>query len=105
MDDSYAIKLGANDFDDRWRHREEVLMKVEEIENSYQLSPMQQGMLFHSLYTQQSGGYIEQIICALHESLDVSAFKRAWQRVAERHPVLRTSLRWEGLNAPLQEVH
>ncbi len=66
---------------------------------------MQQGMLFHSLYAPQSGVYIQQLICALPENLNVSAFERAWQRVVKRHPVLRASFRWEGLDEPLQEVH
>ncbi len=69
---------------------------VETIEDSYQLSPMQQGMLFHSLYTQHSGVDIEQMVCTLHENLNILAFHRAWQRVVDRHPVLRTSFDWEG---------
>jgi NRPS condensation-like uncharacterized protein len=61
------------------------------IEDSYSLSSMQQGMLFHSLYEQQSGIYIEQIICSLSENLNVSALSQSWQRVVERHSILRTS--------------
>lgn len=75
------------------------------IEDSYPLSPMQQGMLFHSLYEQQSGVYSEQIICNLHENLNVSAFMQSWQRVIERHSVLRTSFFWEGSNQPVQSVY
>jgi surfactin family lipopeptide synthetase C len=78
---------------------------VENIEDSYPLSPVQQGMLFHSLYAPQSGVYIQQLICAFHEDLDVLSFKRAWQRVVERHPILRTSFRLRGIDEPLQEVH
>jgi amino acid adenylation domain-containing protein len=75
------------------------------IEQTYPLSPMQQGMLFHSLYAPESGVDIEQMIINLHERLNVSAFERAWRRVIERHPVLRTRFRWEGLDEPLQDVH
>lgn len=75
------------------------------IEDSYPLSPMQQGMLFHSLYAPGSGVDIEQIVCTLNENLNVSAFEQAWQRVIERYPALRTSFRWEGLDQPIQEVH
>ncbi len=77
----------------------------EHSEDSYPLSPMQQGMLFHSLFAPQSGLYIEQLICSLHECLDVPAFERAWRRIVERHPVLRTSFHWEDGREPLQEVH
>jgi amino acid adenylation domain-containing protein len=76
-----------------------------QIEDRYPLSPMQQGMLFHSQYAPQSGVYVQQLICTLQERLNVSAFKRAWDRVVERHPVFRTSFRWKGLAQPVQEVH
>ncbi len=78
---------------------------VKNIEDSYPLSPIQEGMLFHSLYAPQSGVDVEQIICALHEDLNISALKRSWQRVVERHQVLRTSFCWSGVNEPIQEVH
>ena len=75
------------------------------VEESYPLSPMQQGMLFHSLYAKQSGVNIEQAVLTLHESLNVLAFMLAWQRVVDRHAILRSSFRWEGLDEPLQAVH
>jgi amino acid adenylation domain-containing protein/non-ribosomal peptide synthase protein (TIGR01720 family) len=81
------------------------LTNLGEIEESYSLSPLQQGMLFHSLYAGQSGVDIEQMFCALHEDLDVPAFQTAWQQVLARHSVLRTAFRWIGLDEPLQEVH
>jgi amino acid adenylation domain-containing protein len=62
-------------------------------------------MLFHSLYAPRSGVYIEQILCSLHENLNTSAFGKAWRRVIERHPVMRTSFRWKGLQESIQEVH
>ena len=75
------------------------------IQESYGLSPLQRGMLFHSLDTQASGVDIEQIVCTLNEDLKVPKLLRAWQRVVERHPILRTSFRWEDLPEPQQDVH
>jgi amino acid adenylation domain-containing protein len=75
------------------------------IEDSYALSPVQQGMLFHSLYAGHSGVEIEQMVYTLHEELNVSALMLAWQRVADRHAILRTSFRWEGVDEPIQQVH
>lgn len=75
------------------------------IEDFYPLSPMQQGMLFHSLYAPNSGVYIQQMICGLHENLNVSAFKQAWRRVVDRHPIFRTSFWLKGANQPFQQVH
>jgi amino acid adenylation domain-containing protein len=80
-------------------------MNEQYIEDSYPLSPVQQGMLFHSLYAPQSGVFIPQMIWTLHEDLNVSAFKQAWEQVVKRHPVLRTSFHWEGYDEPLQKVH
>ena len=75
------------------------------VEDAYPLSPLQQGMLFHSLYASQSGVYVQQLVCGLHERLDVTSFERSWRKVIERHAVLRTSFRWEGLQQPVQDVH
>jgi amino acid adenylation domain-containing protein len=66
---------------------------------------MQQGMLFHNLLHPGAEMYIRQIIFTLHEELDVSALREAWQKIVRRHGILRTSLRWEGLDEPVQEVH
>jgi amino acid adenylation domain-containing protein len=76
-----------------------------EIEDSYVISPMQHGMLFHNLLHPGTEMYIRQIIYALHEELDVPALRQAWQNAVRRHAILRTSLRWEGLDEPVQEVH
>jgi len=80
-------------------------MSYEEVEDLYPLSPMQQGMLFSSLLVPHAGVYVEQRLCSLHGALNVSAFERAWQQVADRHAVMRTSVVWEGGEQPVQVVH
>src|SRR5579872_6831731 len=79
-------------------------MQIKNVEDVYPLSPMQEGMLFHSLYTPQSEAYFEQMTCLLYGDLDVRAFKLAWQQVVARHPILRTLFLWERLDALLQVV-
>jgi len=79
-------------------------MKMKNVEDIYPLSPMQQGMLFHTLYDPTSGVYFEQLSCTLSGEFDVAAFKRAWETVMARHAVLRTAFLWEGLDKPLQVV-
>ena len=79
-------------------------MKDVPASESYPLSALQQGMLFHTLSSPGSGVDIEQILCTLGERLDISAFERAWKRVIARHPILRTRFHWEGLAKPLQVV-
>lgn len=74
------------------------------IEAIYALTPAQQGMLFHSLYEPHSGVYVVQYRCEIQGQLNVPAFERAWQRVVERHAILRTAFVWENLDRLLQVV-
>ncbi|MEG4083317.1 amino acid adenylation domain-containing protein [Microcoleus sp. POL10_C6] len=75
------------------------------VEDFYPLSPMQQGMLFHTLYSPNSGVYFEQLTCTLRKLANAQAFKQAWQHVTDRHPILRTSFVWEGIKEPVQVVY
>ncbi|WP_439878233.1 non-ribosomal peptide synthase/polyketide synthase [Pseudomonas prosekii] len=76
-----------------------------QVEDLYPLSPMQQGMLFHTLYEQQGGDYINQL-CVDVDGLQVERFQQAWQAAMDAHDVLRSSFRWDGeLQRPLQLIH
>ena len=77
----------------------------ENIEAIYRLSPTQEGMLFHTLYSPKSTMYFNQFCCILHDSnLIPEEFQKAWEKVVERHQVLRTLFTWERRNKPLQIV-
>jgi len=78
--------------------------KEKNIESIYPLSPMQEGMLFHSRYAPESGIYFKQLVYTISGNLNISAFKQAWQRVVDRHSALRTLFVWENLERPLQIV-
>jgi len=71
----------------------------------YPLSPMQQGMLLHSLLVPGSGLYTQQLVCTFHERLQVGSFRRAWEELVKRHDVLRTSFCLEDEGEPVQRVH
>ncbi|HEY4387779.1 MAG TPA: amino acid adenylation domain-containing protein [Ktedonobacteraceae bacterium] len=75
------------------------------IEDIYELTPLQQGMLFHTLYAPESGMYVEQVACKLLGKLSISALQKAWRRVIRENPVLRSSFYWEEVDKPLQIVH
>ncbi|MEP7010064.1 MAG: amino acid adenylation domain-containing protein [Acidobacteriota bacterium] len=79
-------------------------MTVQTVEDIYPLSPMQKGMLFHSLYQEQEGAYWQQLCGSLSGVLDVDSLARAWRTVIDRHAVLRTAFEWEDLDEPLQIV-
>lgn len=72
--------------------------------DSYPLSPLQQGMLFHHLEARTRGVDVEQLEIGIDEPLDANLFADAWAKVARQHPILRTRFRWEGLQTPVQEV-
>ncbi|QOC90661.1 non-ribosomal peptide synthetase [Micromonospora craniellae] len=75
------------------------------IEDVYELTPIQQGLLFEQLKRPEAGVYIEQLVLTFAGTLDTDAFGWAWQRVVDRHPVLRTSFHWRAEGQPLQVVH
>jgi amino acid adenylation domain-containing protein len=81
------------------------LMKADRLENSYPLSPMQQGMLVSSIHDRDSGVYCQQLVCAAYQDIELPHLVTAWRQVIQRHAVLRTGFRWDGLETPLQEVH
>lgn len=68
----------------------------------YPLTPLQLGMLFHSLSAPGSGIDIEQIVCTLREELDVTSLRKAWDRVVDLHDALRTRFTWSQ-DAPCQQ--
>ncbi|HEX5659383.1 MAG TPA: amino acid adenylation domain-containing protein, partial [Polyangiales bacterium] len=72
-----------------------------DLADSYPLSPLQQGLLFHSLY--EHDAYIEQVTCSLHGPLDMAAFRAAWTSAIARHEALRTVFLTRG-EQPLQRV-
>ncbi|MGA9379611.1 MAG: condensation domain-containing protein, partial [Phormidium sp.] len=74
------------------------------IEDIYPLSPMQQGMLFESLYAPDTGVYCEQITFTLTGNLNVEAFEQAWQQVVAHHATFRTAFVWESVAQPMQVV-
>ncbi|MGH3370000.1 MAG: non-ribosomal peptide synthetase [Nocardioidaceae bacterium] len=80
-------------------------MRLDGIEDVYELSSIQEGLLFHNLYSPGAGVYLEQIALTLHGDLDLGAFRTAWQTIVDRHPILRTSFHWEGVGKALQVVH
>jgi natural product biosynthesis luciferase-like monooxygenase protein/amino acid adenylation domain-containing protein len=73
---------------------------------SYPLSALQQGLLFHTMSPPGPGVDVVQVIGSLHEELDAAAFAQSWQRVVDRHPILRSGFYTQrGAGEPSQEVH
>ncbi|RJX83248.1 amino acid adenylation domain-containing protein, partial [Pseudomonas sp. LS-2] len=76
-----------------------------DVEDLYVLSPMQRGMLFHTVYEPQGRSYTNQVRLDV-EGLDPQRFRAAWQATVDAHDVLRSSFVWQGsLDQPVQVVH
>jgi amino acid adenylation domain-containing protein len=75
------------------------------IEDIYELSPLQQGILFHSLYDGDPEVYVNQRSLFIDGPLDIDVLVQAWQETIHAHPAARTSFHWDGLDKPLQVVH
>ncbi len=80
-------------------------MTLDNLDDIYELSPLQQGLLFHSLYEPEQGVFIVQVSGTLHGQLNLPAFRQAWQHVIDQYPILRTSFHQQELESPLQVVY
>ncbi|WP_248752418.1 non-ribosomal peptide synthase/polyketide synthase [Pseudomonas sp. MWU15-20650] len=84
---------------------DDLALDAAQVEDVYPLSPMQQGMLFQSLYGEGTGDYINQMRVDV-QGLDVARFGQAWQAAVERHEILRSGFVWQAeLEQPLQVVY
>ncbi|MFC4159107.1 amino acid adenylation domain-containing protein [Chitinimonas lacunae] len=74
------------------------------IKNLYALSPLQEGMLYHALREPDSHAYFEQIDYGLDGPLDVVRWQAAWQKLVDRHDILRTVFAVRKVPQPVQLV-
>jgi len=70
----------------------------------YPLSPMQEGILFHTVSAPQDGLYMPQTAMRISGPVDDAALRAAWQSAVDRHPILRSSFHWEERDQPFQVV-
>jgi amino acid adenylation domain-containing protein len=80
-------------------------LSLDKISAIYELSPLQEGILFHSLYDQNITTYITQFRLELPDKLNISAFKAAWERLIRNHSILRTAFIHEKVSIPVQCVY
>ncbi|MBK9111632.1 MAG: hypothetical protein IPM88_08095 [Nitrospira sp.] len=73
---------------------------LKNIEAIYPLSPMQEGMLFHTLMNPGTGIYLMQNRYYVEGEMDAALFRKAWEQVIARHSILRTSFVWKSQSVP-----
>ncbi|MGH4024646.1 MAG: amino acid adenylation domain-containing protein [Pseudonocardiaceae bacterium] len=75
------------------------------MEDIYPLTPLQAGMLFHSLVDTETSAYFNQLHLHLGGVSDIRALAEAWRRVVAQTPILRSCVVWDGVDDPVQVVH
>jgi amino acid adenylation domain-containing protein/non-ribosomal peptide synthase protein (TIGR01720 family) len=70
---------------------------LKNVRSIYPLSPLQEGMLFHSLYAKDEPAYVVQMKMMIKGKVDLQVFQAAWKQVMQRHPQLSVSLWWENV--------
>jgi amino acid adenylation domain-containing protein len=74
------------------------------IQDIYALSPLQDGLLFHSLLAGERDPYLLTHQIAFADRTVLDRYLRAVQSVVDHHDILRTAFLWERLSTPVQVV-
>ncbi len=78
---------------------------VANVQDIYPLSSLQEGILFHHLLQSEGDAYLMRTVATFSTRALLDNFLDAVQVVIDRHDILRTALRWQGLPQPVQVVH
>ena len=80
------------------------LSELFDIEDIYQLSPAQEGMLFHNKLEQESNDYFAQISYEIEKPFREDLVVTAFEQLLARHDILRTSFYATDVSRPIQVV-
>src|SRR6185503_20047994 len=76
------------------------------VQDIYPLAPLQEGILFHHLLTEEgTDPYVISALMEVPTKQALDEWLRAMQAVMNRHDALRTAVLWEGLPRPVQVVY
>lgn len=78
--------------------------KYEDIKKIYSLSPLQEGMLFHSLMHKQTGSYVVQSLFSISGDFRVDLFEESFNIILKKYDIFRTHYVFNGLRKPKQVV-
>ncbi|MBL3646987.1 non-ribosomal peptide synthase/polyketide synthase [Bacillus sp. RHFS10] len=82
----------------------EQTSELGETENIYPLTPMQKGMLFHSLFDPSSGAYFQQTMFDLHGDLNIASFSKSLDGLSKKYDIFRTNFYRGWKDQPLQII-
>ncbi|MBB6274141.1 amino acid adenylation domain-containing protein/non-ribosomal peptide synthase protein (TIGR01720 family), partial [Pedobacter cryoconitis] len=75
-----------------------------QLESMSRLSGLQEGMLFHSFYDEQTGAYSKHFCCDL-VAPNIDFFIQSWNAVIQNHTILRTGFNYKEFKIPVQLVY
>lgn len=75
-----------------------------DMEDVYPLTPMQQGILYHSILDEEPGNYFGQTTCQLKGDVDFKSVQESMERLVSRHAILRTVFLHKNYDEPIQVV-
>lgn len=99
-----GVRYVASDFPDAPLLPYQLAELPPGIEDIYGLTPLQEGMLFHSLAEEHRGVYNCQSVVELQGKLDTEALQLTVDWLLKRYDVLRTYFQWRRVDRPLQLV-
>ncbi len=70
----------------------------------YELTPMQEGMLYHKTLNEKGRNYYEQFCFEIEGTVDIEKFKVAWEVLVNRYEVFKTRFIWKSLSNPIQVI-
>lgn len=76
----------------------------DQIEDIYFLTPMQEGMLFHTISDKESSAYFNQLVLKIEGRLDTEILERSFNLLIARYDVFRTIIVHEKVSKPVQIV-
>lgn len=82
---------------------DEVEEAIETYPIEFPLGFQQQAFLLHSLQSKNDQGIL-QLEFKIKGNVRPNLMEQAWQKVAELHPIMRTSFHWEDTDTPFQRI-
>ncbi len=97
-------KITLEDLSTITNHVKDNIEKKLEIQFIYPVTPMQSGMLFHSLKSEETNAYFVQSEFRASGEIDECLLEIGFNKLVKRYDILRTILVYEALEEPLQVV-
>ncbi len=75
------------------------------IEAVYPMAPMSEFQLHYLQSNPHDGLSVVWLVMPFEAALNEDVYKETWRRIVERHPILRSSFHFEGLEQPAQVIY